>query len=106
MAVSHIHRGICPRDADVREGDAHRHRQARPGDDPCAIGRQRFDHHLDSGARLAVNNLVWPALFNVFAMRGGEYRDPRVVLSGLDHLRSLDCAYLLGAHGPPLSGKS
>lgn len=53
---------------------------------------------------LAVNNLVWPALFNVFAIRGEEYRDPRVVLSGIDHLISLNCRHLLGAHGPPLSG--
>ena len=25
--------------------------------------------------KLAVNNLLWPALFNVFAIRGEEYRD-------------------------------
>ena len=27
---------------------------------------------------VAVNNIVWPALFNVFAIRGEEYRDPRI----------------------------
>ena len=53
---------------------------------------------------VAVNNLVWPTLFNVFAIRGEEYRDPRVLLTGLDHLLSLGAQHLVGAHGPPLSG--
>jgi len=53
---------------------------------------------------VAVNNLVWPALFNVFAIRGEEYRDPRVLLTGLDHLHALKAEHLVGAHGPPLSG--
>lgn len=54
---------------------------------------------------VAVNNLVWPSLFNVFAIRGEEYRDPRILLSGLDDLSSLNPEHLLGAHGPPLSGR-
>jgi alkyl sulfatase BDS1-like metallo-beta-lactamase superfamily hydrolase len=54
---------------------------------------------------VAVHNLVWPALFNVFAIRGEEYRDPRVLLNGLDHLRSLNAEHLVATHGPPLSGK-
>ena len=53
---------------------------------------------------MAVNNLVWPVLFNVFAIRGEEYRDPRVLLTGLDHLLSLGAEHLVGAHGPPISG--
>lgn len=53
---------------------------------------------------LAVHNLVWPVLFNIFAIRGEEYRDPRVLLRGLDHLLSLDAEHLVGAHGPPISG--
>lgn len=53
---------------------------------------------------VAVNNLVWPVLFNVFAIRGEEYRDPRVLLAGLDHLLSLQADHLVGAHGPPISG--
>lgn len=52
----------------------------------------------------AVNNLVWPALFNIFAIRGEEYRDPRVMLTGLDHLLSLNAEHLVGAHGKPISG--
>jgi alkyl sulfatase BDS1-like metallo-beta-lactamase superfamily hydrolase len=53
---------------------------------------------------VAVNNLVWPTLFNVYAIRGEEYRDPRVLLAGLDHLLGLKAQHLVGAHGPPLSG--
>ena len=54
---------------------------------------------------VCINNLAWPALFNVFAIRGEEYRDPRVLLTGFDHLLGLDAEYLLGAHGPPLAGR-
>ena len=53
---------------------------------------------------VCVNNLMWPALFNVFAIRGEEYRDPRVLLTGFDHLLSLGADHLVGAHGPPISG--
>jgi alkyl sulfatase BDS1-like metallo-beta-lactamase superfamily hydrolase len=54
--------------------------------------------------KTAVQNLVWPALFNVFPIRGEEYRDPRVLLQGLDDLLALGAQHLLGAHGPPISG--
>lgn len=54
---------------------------------------------------VAVHNLLWPALFNVFAIRGEEYRDPRILLDGLDHLWSLQADNLVGTHGPPLSGR-
>ena len=54
---------------------------------------------------VCVNNLVWPALFNVFAIRGEEYRDPRILLNGLDHIAGLQPEHLVGAHGPPLSGR-
>jgi alkyl sulfatase BDS1-like metallo-beta-lactamase superfamily hydrolase len=54
---------------------------------------------------VCVNNIVWPALFNIYAIRGEEYRDPRVLLRGLDHVRSLNAEHLVGAHGPPLSGR-
>jgi alkyl sulfatase BDS1-like metallo-beta-lactamase superfamily hydrolase len=54
---------------------------------------------------VAVHNLVWPVLFNVFAIRGEEYRDPRVMLGGLDHLLSLGAGHLVATHGPPMSGR-
>lgn len=53
---------------------------------------------------VAVHNLVWPVLFNIFAIRGEEYRDPRVLLTGLDHLLALKPEHLVATHGPPMSG--
>ncbi len=53
---------------------------------------------------VCVNNLVWPVLFNVFAIRGEEYRDPRVLLTGIDEVLSFEPEHLIGAHGPPISG--
>ena len=55
--------------------------------------------------KLAINNLLWPVLFNVFAIRGEEYRDPRIMIRGLDHLSGLNAEKLIGAHGPPFEGK-
>jgi len=57
------------------------------------------------GLGVCVNNLVWPSLFNVYPIRGEEYRDPRVLLTGLDHLLGLHPEHLVGAHGPPISGR-
>ncbi len=53
---------------------------------------------------VVVNNLLWPALFNIFAIRGEEYRDPQVLITGLEQLAGLGAAHLLGCHGPPMSG--
>ena len=55
--------------------------------------------------KLAINNLLWPVLFNVFAIRGEEYRDPRILMNGLDQLAELEAENLIGAHGPPFSGQ-
>jgi len=54
---------------------------------------------------LCVNNIVWPALFNIFAIRGEEYRDPRILLTGIDEIARFDPEYLVCAHGPPLSNR-
>jgi len=51
-----------------------------------------------------VHNLVWPVLFNIYAIRGEEYRDPQVLIRGIDHLVDLGAEYLVGAHGPPIVG--
>lgn len=53
---------------------------------------------------VCVHNIVWPTLFNVFAIRGEEYRDPRVLLHGIDHIIDLGADHLVCAHGPPMSG--
>ncbi len=52
----------------------------------------------------AIHNVAWPALFNVVAIRGEPYRDPRMLVDGMDHLLSLDAEHLVCAHGLPLSG--
>jgi alkyl sulfatase BDS1-like metallo-beta-lactamase superfamily hydrolase len=54
--------------------------------------------------QVCVNTLLWPALFNVFAIRGEEYRDPRILLAGFDHLIGLGAEHLVGTHGPPIGG--
>ncbi len=54
--------------------------------------------------KVCINNLLWPTLFNVFAIRGEEYRDPRILIEGLEHMITLKAEHLIGAHGPPLSG--
>ncbi|PKP72404.1 MAG: hypothetical protein CVT83_00100 [Alphaproteobacteria bacterium HGW-Alphaproteobacteria-5] len=53
---------------------------------------------------VCVQNIVWPTLFNIFAIRGEDYRDPQVLLTGIDHVLSLKADHLLGTHGPPISG--
>lgn len=53
-----------------------------------------------------VHNIVWPALFNVFAIRGEEYRDPQVLLRGFAHVASLQPEFLVGTHGPPITGRA
>lgn len=52
-----------------------------------------------------VHNSVWPALFNVYAIRGEEYRDPRVLIPGIDNIIQWAPEYLVCAHGPALTGK-
>ena len=53
----------------------------------------------------AVNNTVWPVLFNVFAIRGEEYRDPRILVKGVEKILDLNPEHLVGVHGPPISGR-
>lgn len=53
---------------------------------------------------VCVNNHVWPALFNVFAIRGEEYRDPRILITGMEEILAFGPEHLVGAHGPPVSG--
>lgn len=54
---------------------------------------------------VAVNNHVWPALFNIYPLRGEPYRDPLVHVEGIDRIRALDPAHLVGVHGPPICGR-
>ena len=52
-----------------------------------------------------LHNSVWPVLFNVFAIRGEEYRDPRVLIPGIDNIIKWAPEYLVATHGPALTGK-
>ena len=55
---------------------------------------------------VCVNNHLWPALFNIFAMRGETYRDPLVRLEAFDLMLSYEPEHLVGVHGPPISGRA
>jgi len=55
--------------------------------------------------QVCVHNTVWPVLFNVFAIRGEEYRDPRVLIPGIDNILAWAPEHLVATHGPPLSGR-
>ncbi len=52
-----------------------------------------------------VHNTVWPTLFNVFAIRGEEYRDPRILIPGIDNVIKWAPEFLVATHGPALVGK-
>ena len=52
-----------------------------------------------------VHNSVWPVLFNVYAIRGEEYRDPRVLIPGIDNIIKWAPEYLVATHGPALAGQ-
>jgi len=52
-----------------------------------------------------VHNTVWPTVFNVFAIRGEEYRDPQVLIPGIDHIISWAPSCMVATHGPALVGK-
>ncbi|MSO59352.1 MAG: MBL fold metallo-hydrolase [Ilumatobacteraceae bacterium] len=51
-----------------------------------------------------VHNSVWPTVFNVYAIRGEEYRDPRVLIPGVDNIINWAPEYMVATHGPTLSG--
>jgi len=55
---------------------------------------------------LCLHNTVWPALFNVFAIRGEEYRDPRVLIPGIETIIAWAPQHLIATHGPPLVGRA
>ncbi len=52
-----------------------------------------------------VHNSVWPTVFNVYAIRGEEYRDPRVLIPGVDNIINWAPEYMVATHGPALTGK-
>ncbi|MGI9385165.1 MAG: alkyl sulfatase dimerization domain-containing protein [Methyloligellaceae bacterium] len=55
--------------------------------------------------KVLINNIIWPSFYNLHPLRGSPYRDPQVVLSGIDWIRERAPEHLVGTHGPPLAGK-
>jgi len=56
-------------------------------------------------SKVCVHNTIWPVLFNVFAIRGEEYRDPCMLVPGIDNIIGWSPEHLIATHGPPLSGQ-
>ncbi len=52
-----------------------------------------------------VTNHFWPALYNIFPLRGEPYRDPLVRLGAFDVMLGYDAEHLISVHGPPVSGR-
>jgi alkyl sulfatase BDS1-like metallo-beta-lactamase superfamily hydrolase len=55
--------------------------------------------------RTIVNNIAWPALFNIYTLRGEVFRNPMELLRGLDKILELQPDHLIGVHGIPISGR-
>lgn len=55
---------------------------------------------------VAINNIAWPVMFNIYTLRGERFRDPTRLLPGLDRMLELKPRHLVGVHGVPISGES
>lgn len=55
--------------------------------------------------KTVINNIAWPAMFNIYTLRGEMFRNPLKLLRGLDLILELDPEHLVGVHGLPISGK-
>lgn len=56
-------------------------------------------------SKVCINNHLWPTFYNIYTLRGEEFRDPRDLIAGLDKLLSLDIEHLINVHGRPISGR-
>ena len=54
---------------------------------------------------LALNNFLWPALFNFYTLRGDVFRDPTSWRNGLRVIHELEPEVLVNTHALPLNGK-
>ncbi|MBS0445124.1 MAG: SCP2 sterol-binding domain-containing protein [Proteobacteria bacterium] len=52
-----------------------------------------------------INNIAWPAMFNIYTLRGDVFRNPVELLRGLDRIIELAPEHLVGVHGVPLHGR-
>ncbi|MEJ8846355.1 alkyl sulfatase dimerization domain-containing protein [Variovorax rhizosphaerae] len=55
--------------------------------------------------RTVINNIAWPAMFNIYTLRGELFRNPIELLRGLDKILELQPEHLIGVHGVPISGR-
>ncbi|WP_144006966.1 alkyl sulfatase dimerization domain-containing protein [Pelomonas sp. KK5] len=55
--------------------------------------------------RTVINNIAWPAMFNIYTLRGELFRNPIELLRGLDKILELQPEHLVGVHGVPISGR-
>lgn len=56
-------------------------------------------------SRTVINNVAWPAMFNICTLRGDYFRNPVELLHGLDKIIELEPEHLVGVHGVPISGR-
>ena len=56
--------------------------------------------------RVAINNLAWPVMFNIYTLRGEMFRNPLALLPGIDRMIALRPEHLVGVHGVPISGEA
>lgn len=52
-----------------------------------------------------INNHFWSVMYNIYPLRGEQYRDPLVIVQALDYMLSLEAEHLINVHGLPISGK-
>ncbi len=55
--------------------------------------------------KTVINNIAWPAMFNIYTLRGEMFRNPVKLLRGLDLMLELEPDHMVGVHGLPISGK-
>jgi alkyl sulfatase BDS1-like metallo-beta-lactamase superfamily hydrolase len=56
--------------------------------------------------RAVINNIAWPAMFNIYTLRGETYRNPIELLRGLDKMLELEPEHMICVHGTPISGRA
>ncbi len=54
--------------------------------------------------KLVHQNLIWPGVFNISTLRGDKYRDPLVLLSGLERIIDLKPEIMTSTHGKDFFG--
>ncbi len=53
-----------------------------------------------------INNHFWSVMYNIYPLRGEQYRDPLVIVQALDYMLSVEAEHLINVHGLPISGKA